>query len=289
MKDIIFEKFKETSPKISCLDSGFVRLVDCMPRIVEDNENCADYAIAEAARCSYQRGTKTINDDKTLIRYLMRHNHTSPLEMIEFKFHMKLPIFLARQIIRHRSANVNELSGRYSILPEEYYVPQEDDIRCQSNTNRQGSDGNLDEEKSKVILKEIKDICSRNFESYNYQLEEGVVREQARMVLPLNTYTEWYWKIDLHNLLHFLDLRCDSHAQKEVQIYANAILSLISPIIPWTIEAWEDYSPYRGGMRLSKYEVDSIKNMIKDNHQAADFKNSLEKKEWSDKLLKLMK
>lgn len=262
MKDIILEKFGEYSPEIKCLDKGFVKLIDCMPRMVEDAEDSADYAIAEAARCSYQRGTKTINDDKILIRYLMRHNHTSPFEMIEFKFKMKMPIFVCRQMVRHRCASANELSGRYSVMPDEYYMPTEEDMRGQSTVNRQGSEGLIDEDKISSRLEDIRNISDEAFKTYHRNLEDELVREMSRIVLPLSTYTEWYWKIDLKNLLHLLNLRCDSHAQKEIRVYADAILELIKPIIPYTIEAWEDYSPYRGGMTLTKQEIETIKNIL---------------------------
>jgi thymidylate synthase (FAD) len=292
MKDIIQEKYGEKDPLIACLDHGFVQLLDCMPRIIKDSEKTADYAIAEAARCSYQRGTKTIADDKALIRYLMRHNHTSPFEMIEFKFKMKLPIFVARQIIRHRTANLNELSGRYSEMPEEYYIPEE--LRLQSQTNTQGSEGTISDGQGQMMRGLMRLQGKDAFNYYKQLLGSGVAREQARAVLPLSTYTEWYWKIDLKNLLHFLDLRCDGHAQEEVRVYADAILELIKPIVPWTIEAWEDYSSYRGGMILTKYEVEALKEMFNDpdivySDDSGDIKvdNKLEQKEWKDKSKKL--
>lgn len=296
MKDVITGDvavdIDQSIPGIYCLNHGFVKLIDCMPRLVPDEEESADHAIAEAARCSYQRGTKTIADDKTLIRYLMRHNHTSPLEMVEFKFHMKLPIFLARQIVRHRTASVNELSGRYSEMPEEYYIPESDDFRNQSVTNTQGSEGFIEKAEALVIMYEMQDLCGGVFSQYHKFLEHGLVREQSRMVLPLNTYTEWYWKIDLKNLLHFLDLRCDSHAQKEVRVYGDAILDLIKPIVPWTIEAWEDYSPYRGGMILTRYEVEALKTAFEtcDGEMGMpriDVNNKLEQREWKEKTERL--
>ena len=294
MKDIIFDKFSTFTPTKSCLDHGFVTLKDCMPRVIATDEESADYAIAEAARCSYQRGTKTIADDKTLIRYLMRHNHTSPFEMIEFKFHCKLPIYVARQMIRHRTANLNELSGRYSEMPEEYHIPGE--LRVQSLTNTQGSEGSLSEGQTEMAKGLMRLQSQDAFKFYDRLLEQGVAREQARTILPLSTYTEWYWKIDLKNLLHFLDLRCDSHSQQEIQVYGNAILDLIRPIVPWTIEAWEDYSPYRGGMVLTRYEVEKLKELINSlvvlspapggeavPTRSIDTGSKLENKEWLDK------
>lgn len=292
MKDIIIEKYGKSDPKLECLDHGFVTLVDCMPRVLRDEEETADYSIVEAARTSYQRGTKTIADDKTLIRYLMRHDHSSPLEMIEFKFHCKMPIFVARQWVRHRTASISELSGRYSEMPNEFYIPRLDDYRIQSQTNTQGSEKNEDVFDSVAMMGSFQGTSSGAFEIYLDFLEQGLAREQARIILPLNTYTEWFWKIDLKNILHFLDLRCDHHSQKEIQVYGNAILNLITPIVPWTISAWEDYSPYRGGMMLTRFEVEAIKRMIIDSQRddgylwyAGDIEveNKLERREWKAK------
>ena len=290
MKDLISLKYADSDPVIDVLDNGFVRLVDCMPSRIPDAEESADHAIAEAARCSYKRGTKTIRDDKMLIRYLMRHNHTSPLEMIEFKFHIKLPIFVARQWIRHRTASVNEMSGRYSEMPGEFYVPQTDNLRTQSELNRQGSEGSIDAVQAQAIIDQFTANCEGAFKLYREFLGSGVAREQARMVIPLNTYTEWYWKIDLHNLLHFLDLRCDAHAQQEIQVYADAILELISPIVPWTIEAWQDYSPYRDGLMLTGFEVAQLRKVISESQLSPgriEVENKLEQIEWTQKAKKL--
>jgi len=290
MIDIIEDKYGEQIPIIKVLDNGFVELIDCMPRLIKDDEESADYVIAEAARCSYQRGTKTIADDKTLIRYLMRHNHTSPFEMIEFKFHMKLPLFIARQVVRTRTANLNELSGRYSEMPEEYYIPEPNNVRTQSKINKQSSGGVLKKSEAEKIINKMKKFSFEAFDLYNDLLNDEVVREQSRMVLPLNTYTEWFWKIDLKNLLHFLGLRCDNHSQWEIQQYANAILELIKLIVPWTIEAWEEYSPYRGGMILTRYEIEAIKKKFSNaNISVPEIKveGELEKKEWKEKAKKL--
>lgn len=292
MKDVIFEKYGAYEPQIKCLDHGFVKLLDCMPRVLREEEDTADYAIVEAARQSYKRETKTVADDKTLIRYLMRHTHTSPLEMIEFKFHCKLPIFVAREMIRHRTANVNEMSGRYSEMPEEYYIPGE--LRVQSLINTQGSEGLLGDAQIQTDKYLMRLQSQDAFKFYNRMLEQGVAREQARIVLPLSTYTEWYWKIDLHNLLHFLDLRCDHHAQQEIRVYADAILEVIKPIVPWTISAWEDYSPYRGGMILTRFEVEAIRNLMCQTSAEAGVSapnirsdNKLEQREWREKAKKL--
>ena len=290
MKDLISLKYPEHDPSIDVLDHGFVRLVDCMPSRIPDAEETADHAIAEAARCCYKRGTKSIRDDKMLIRYLMRHNHTSPLEMIELKFHIKLPIFVARQWIRHRTANVNEMSGRYSEMPEEFYIPEVNNLRTQSKINTQGSDGTIDAEKAQTIVDQFTAECESDFKLYREFLNNGVVREQARMVIPLNTYTEWYWKIDLHNLMHFLDLRCDSHAQQEIRVYADAILELIKPLVPWTIEAWQDYSAYRNGLMLTGFEVAQLRRIISKKQLPAgkiDVDNQLEQMEWKKKAKKL--
>ena len=290
MKDLISLKYPEHDPSIDVLDHGFVRLVDCMPSRIPDAEETADHAIAEAARCCYKRGTKSIRDDKMLIRYLMRHNHTSPLEMIELKFHVKLPIFVARQWIRHRTANVNEMSGRYSEMPEEFYIPEVNNLRTQSKINTQGSDGTIDAEKAQIIIDQFTAECEGDFKLYREFLDNDVVREQARMVIPLNTYTEWYWKIDLHNLMHFLDLRCDSHAQQEIRVYADAILELIKPLVPWTIEAWQDYSAYRNGLILTGFEVAQLRRIISEKQLPAgkiDVDNQLEQMEWKNKAKKL--
>lgn len=290
MKDIILEVHKELNPTIKVLDKGFVTLIDCMPRLIPDEENSADYAIAEAARNSYQRGTKTVNDDDVLIRYLQRHIHSSPSEMVLFKFYMKLPIFCARQIVRHRSASLNELSGRYSEMPNEYFMPIHTDMRGQSNINRQGSDGLIDEANIPSRLKEIEYVSDECFASYERNLETGMTREMSRIILPLSTYTNWYWLMDLSNLLHFLNLRCDEHAQKETRDYANAILKLIQPIIPNTIEAWNNYSPFRGGMLLTSFEIESLKKYLSGDLSyipQVDVENKLERLEWVEKLKKI--
>ena len=275
---------------ISCLDHGHVRLVDCMPRLVEDGQT-ADSAIVQAARVSYGEGTKTINEDRGLIRYLLRHGHTTPLEMVEFKFHCKMPIFIARQWIRHRTASVNEVSGRYSEVKDEYYVPELADIRAQSTTNKQGGTGIMPEDKATSFRYDCISFATDAFAEYGQHIDAGVSRELARINLPLSTYTEWYWKIDLHNLLHFLALRCDSHAQYEIRVFAEAMLKLITPIVPLTIEAWNDYHPMRGGMRLSRLEVEALTLLLEtaDMYSNADIDsdNKREREEWKQKLLRI--
>lgn len=228
-------------------NEGFVRLVDHMPR-----ENL-DSAIVQAARVSYAAGTKTTRSDEGLIRYLLRNWHTTPFEMIEFKFHIKMPIFVARQHLRHRTASVNEVSGRYSIIPDEFYVPQE--YRTQSETNRQGSGGPLiPGSPDKVeVMKGPKKICEASFEVYNEILGMGCCRELARCHLPQSTYTEFYWKINLHNLMHYLQLRMEDHAQLEIRDYARAIYNIVCPLVPLTMKAFQDFR--LNSMQLTGLEI----------------------------------
>ena len=245
--------------KIQCLDHGFVELVDVMPRIIPDGQTC-DYAICQMARTSYGQGTKTINEDKGLINYLLRASHTSPFESIEIKLHMSLPIFVARQMIRHRSSSLNEISARYSVMKDQFYLPNPEELRAQSTTNKQGSDGNISEEDAIMYSKAIAQQSRDSYQWYLNMLEAGVSREQARMILPVNLYTEWYWKQDLHNLMHLMALRCDHHAQYEIQVYGNAILEIVRHLCPWTIEAWEKYHPLRGAVKLTSLEKDAIRD-----------------------------
>lgn len=229
-------------------ENGFVRLVDHMPQ-----ENM-DSAIVQSARVSYGEGTKTSRDDTGLIRYLMRHWHTTPFEMIEFKFHIKMPIYIARQHMRHRTASVNELSARYSVVSKEYYIP--DKLRVQSRTNRQGSEG-----ESVASVDSMREHLDKSFEEYGKLLDDGCCREQARGVLPQSTYTEFYWKINLHNLMHYLHLRMDSHAQEEIRDYAKAIYDLVEPLVPITMKAFMDFRV--NAIYLSGPEIDAIKNGAK--------------------------
>lgn len=223
---------------------AFVKLVDSMG---------TDSSIVQAARVSYGPGTKTPSDDRALVRYLMRHWHTTPFEMVEFKFHIKCPIYIARQWLRHRTASVNEISARYSILPDEVFLPGE--FRQQDDRNKQGS-GDVVEGSSNLLLKQ-KASCDLAFHVYDELLEKGVARELARAHLPLNTYTEFYWKINLHNLLHFLRLRMDDHAQKEIQDLAKAMYELVKPVVPFTCEAFEDFR--LGSVTLSRLEVEAMR------------------------------
>lgn len=216
-----------------CLDKGFVRLIDIMGD---------DSSIVQAARVSYGKGTKTIREDRALIRYLMRHSHTSPFEMVELKFHVRLPIFVARQWIRHRTANVNEYSGRYSEMPDDFYIPEKSQIRTQSEVNKQGrSDEKIDEATANQVLHSMEKFQEESYNEYKNYIELGVAREIARINLPLSSYTEWYWKIDLHNLFRFLKLRLDPHAQYEIRVYAETIASILKQILPISYEAFEDY------------------------------------------------
>lgn len=276
------------SREIKCLDLGFVELVDVMPRLVPEEQKTADFAIVQAARVSYGNGTKSVNEDKGLIRYLLRHVHTTPFEMIEFKFHCKMPIFVARQWIRHRTANVNEYSGRYSIMKEEFYKPELDNVRQQSKSNKQGGDTQIDQESAKDFLARLDKICIESYQVYEKYIDEGVSREQARMILPVNLYTEWYWKIDLHNLFHFLGLRCDKHAQWEIRVFADAMLSLIQPIVPVAVEAWNDYHDHRGAMKLTKLEMDAINRTFAGSVvKPLTTDNKREQSEWIEKAARM--
>lgn len=259
-------------------EHGFISLVDVMPRLVPEGQT-ADAAIVQAARVSYGQGTKRVNEDRGLIRYLLRHRHTTPFEMIEFKFHVAMPVFIARQWIRHRTANVNEYSARYSVVPDKFYVPTTENIRSQSKGNRQGGDEAVDEATAERFLQYL-DRCQGAYEEYEVLLEKGVSRELARIGLPVNVYTQWYWKCDLHNTLRFLSLRMDSHAQQEIRDYAAAMFALIKPIVPVTCEAFEDYSI--GAAHLTRLEVEALKT-----GGALKTDNKREQAEWEAKKARL--
>ena len=241
--------------EIPCLDHGFVALVDCMPRLAPEGKT-GDYSIVQAARVSYGQGTKQVSEDRGLVRYLMRHRHSTPFEMVEFKFHISMPIFVARQWIRHRTANVNEYSARYSIVPDRFYRPSVDAVRKQSKSNRQGGDEPIDAGTAEDFLK-LLERAEANYRDYLSLTEKGVARELARAALPVSVYTEWYWKCDLHNIFHFLSLRMDPHAQIEIQDYAKAMYELIKPIVPVACEAFEDYR--LNAMHLTGLEIDAIR------------------------------
>ena len=236
---------------IQCLDKGFVRLVDSMG---------GDDAIVQSARVSYGKGTSKISQDRGLIRYLMRHRHTTPFEMVEFKFHCKMPIFVARQWVRHRTANINEYSLRYSEARDEFYFPDPNNIEFQSSVNKQGRMGEVDEQLKKKVQAYFKEISDRSFEIYCELNEAGVARELARAILPVNLYTEWYWKNDLHNLLHFIGLRSDGHAQYEIRVFSDAMASFVKKVAPFAWEAYQDYVVK--GMRFSKIEQSILERKL---------------------------
>jgi thymidylate synthase (FAD) len=258
-------------------DHGLVALLDVMPRFAPLGKT-ADFAIVQAARVSYGHGTKQVNEDRGLIRYLARHRHTTPFEMVEFKFHHVMPIFVARQWIRHRTANVNEYSARYSVVKDRFYRPSLDSLRQQSTTNRQGGDEPVDSLTADEFNRYL-DAVEAHYEDYQKMLDKGVARELARIGLPLTVYTEWYWKIDLHNLLHFLSLRMDSHAQQEIRDYANAMFALVQPIVPIATEAFLDYHLHSA--RLSRLEIEALRTgepLATDNkREVAEWE---EKKQW---------
>lgn len=292
---------------IPLLDHGFIRVIDYMGD---------DSSIVQAARVSYGKGTKKISNDKGLIRYLMRHSHSTPFEMCEIKFHIKLPLFIARQWIRHRTANVNEYSARYSILDNEFYIPGREfldeknqgespdlftqnpetagnvhQLAPQSVNNKQGRDGVLTEEEATEYVKMINETSKGSYETYEKLLNEtpdgekvdpnkqGVARELSRMVLSANIYTQWYWKIDLHNLLHFLRLRADSHAQYEIRVYAQAMLDIVKKWVPVTYDAFCDYK--QDSIHLSAKGHDIIKRKLA-GEAVTQEDSGLSKREWAE-------
>jgi thymidylate synthase (FAD) len=267
---------------LQALDHGFVRVIDYMGD---------DTAIVQSARVSYGKGTKKITNDKGLIKYLMRHWHSTPFEMCEIKLHVKLPIFIARQWIRHRTANVNEYSARYSILDKEFYIPSVENLASQSQVNKQGRAENLSPEEAEKVINILKNDAEQTYNNYEVMLNEnsdgetldegsmGIARELARMNLTLNTYTQWYWKIDLNNLLHFLKLRADAHAQYEIRVYADIILDIVKKWVPITYEAFEDYRV--GGTELSAKEILILKKIIKGETVDPD-SEGISKREWGE-------
>ena len=236
---------------IKCLDKGFVRLVDSMG---------GDDAIVQAARVSYGKGTSKVSQDRGLIRYLMRHRHTTPFEMVEFKFHCKMPIFVARQWVRHRTANINEYSLRYSEARDEFYYPDPKHIQLQSALNKQGRTGKIPKKLTDKVLQYFKEISERSFEMYQELNEAGLARELIRAILPVNLYTEWYWKNDLHNLLHFISLRSDSHAQYEIRVFSDAMAESVQKVAPFAWEAYQDYVVK--GMRFSRIEQSLLEKQL---------------------------
>ena len=256
---------------LPCLDHGFVRLVDYMGD---------DAAIVQAARVSYGAGTRAVSEDRALIRYLVRHRHTTPFEMCELKLHVKLPIFVARQWIRHRMASVNEISARYSILDREFYLPRAEDLAVQSVNNKQGRGATLEADAAARVLDLLCRDAMQAYTTYETLLDdEGLARELARMNLPVNYYTQWYWKIDLHNLMHFLSLRMDAHAQYEIRVYGQAIAELVRAWVPVAYEAFEDYR--LGGAHLSRQMLETVRKML-DGTPVTQETSGLSKREWDE-------
>jgi len=245
------------------LDYGFVSLVDYMG---------GDESVAQAARVSYGSGTKKVSKDTGLIRYLMRHWHTTPSEMVELKFHMKMPIFVARQLVRHRTANINEYSGRYSLMPMQFYTPQNEEFCKQASNNKQGRAEPVDNIIYHNAVSAMENARNAGQANYEWLLENDVAKELARIDLPLSMYTEWYWKIDLHNLFHFLRLRCDSHAQWEIQQFGNVIAGMVKKLAPASFDAWVDYR--LESVNMSRQEFDIIRDIMNMNEETATLVHS---------------
>jgi thymidylate synthase (FAD) len=256
------------------LDHGLVRVIDYMGD---------DAAITQAARVSYGRGTKAVQNDEGLIRYLMRHWHSTPFEMCEVKFHVKLPVFVARQWIRHRTANVNEYSARYSILDREFYIPAPEHLAAQSTVNNQGRGEMLEGEEAARVLDILREDAMRSYDHYEDMLsqdgQKGLARELARMNLPANIYTQWYWKVDLHNLFHFLRLRADAHAQYEIRVYAETMCAIVKDWVPLAYGAFEDYR--LGGVTLSGKAVEVLRRRLK-GESVTQENSGMSKGEWRE-------
>ena len=269
------------------LDHGFVRVIDYMGD---------DSAIVQAARVSYGRGTRRVSEDAGLIRYLMRHRHSTPFEMCEIKYHVKLPIFVARQWIRHRTANVNEYSARYSILDREFYIPAPEHLAAQSASNRQGRGAVLDGAEAARVLDLLREDATRTYDHYVEMLNEdeagaprdasrqGLARELARMNLTLNTYTQWYWKTDLHNLFNFLSLRADAHAQYEIRVYAEAMTQTVEAWVPTAAAAFRDYR--LGAVTLSAGMLAVVRRML-GGESVTQPESGLNKREWTELMTSL--
>jgi thymidylate synthase (FAD) len=267
---------------VPVLDHGFVRVIDYMGD---------DAAVVQAARVSYGKGTKKVNEDRGLIQYLMRHRHTTPFEMCEIKYHVKLPIFVARQWIRHRTANVNEYSARYSILDNEFYLPAPEQLAAQSRSNRQGRGDVLTGKEAARVMTLLREDAERAYRGYVEMLNEdeagavvdperqGLARELARMNLSLNFYTQWYWKTDLHNLLNFLSLRADAHAQYEIRVYADAMMDTLERWVPMTAEAFRQYR--MGGAHISERGLAVVKRMLA-GESVSQPESGLSKREWTE-------
>lgn len=270
------------------LDHGFIRVIDYMGD---------DSAIVQAARVSYGTGTKKVNEDAGLINYLMRHRHSTPFEMCEIKFHVKLPIFIARQWIRHRTANVNEYSARYSILDKEFYIPTPENLAAQSKSNRQGRDNALSGKEAQRVLQLLRNDADQCYEHYQEMLNEdqvgntldpertGLARELARMNLNLNYYTQWYWKVDLHNLMHFLSLRADAHAQYEIRVYAEVMQDILQRWLPITHQAFMDYRVH--STTISGKGMEIIRQMLQGKRPTQET-SGMSKREWAE-LMEVLK
>jgi thymidylate synthase (FAD) len=245
------EADREVGVQHPVLTHGFVALVDYMGN---------DAAIVQAARVSYGQGTKSVRDDRGLIRYLMRHRHTTPFEMVEYKFLVRLPIFVARQWIRHRTASVNEYSARYSVVPDDYEVPPAEEVRHQSARNRQGRGGPLPAEVVDRFRSDLDEVSQRAYAAYTRALEDGVARETARLLLPVAYYTQWYWKINLYNLFHFLSLRLDPHAQEEIRLYAAEMAKVARLVAPVAFEAFEEFE--LEGLSLGRREQVAVRALL---------------------------
>ena len=282
LEEILYHPFE-------VLDHGFVRVVDYMGN---------DSSVVQAARVSYGSGTKKINADTALINYLIAHRHTTPLEMCEIKFHIKLPVFVARQWIRHRTASVNEYSARYSIMEDEFYIPKAQHLSAQSKINHQGRDETkvLNEQEQKMVLDILKKDSTNSYQNYLKMInqnekgevldqdKEGLARELARMNLPLNCYTQWYWKIDLHNLLHFLNLRADSHAQYEIRVYAEIMLDIVKKWVPHCYQAFIKNN--KTGKNFSGPALEIIKKML-NGEKVLQENSGLSPREWGELMLTL--
>ncbi|CAN7147284.1 FAD-dependent thymidylate synthase [Bosea sp. LjRoot9] len=275
LEEILYEPFP-------VLDHGFVRVIDYMGD---------DSAVVQAARVSYGRGTKKVSEDRGLIMYLMRHWHTTPFEMADIKFHVKLPIFVARQWIRHRTASVNEYSARYSILDKEFYIPEQQHLAAQSSINRQGRGEILEGDEARRVLELLTSDAERTYSNYAWMLNEeaeghsvdvdrsGLARELARMNLTLNTYTQWYWKANLHNLMGFLRLRADPHAQYEIRVYAEAMLEIMKRWVPISHEAFMEHR--MGAASLSRTAIEAVKRMVSGERVSAAT-SGLSTREWRE-------
>ena len=274
LEDLLYKPF-------SVLDHGFIRVVDYMGN---------DSAVVQAARVSYGAGTRKVREDQGLIRYLIRHRHTTPFEMCEIKFHVKLPIFVARQWIRHRTANINEYSARYSILDNEFYIPAPEHLARQSSTNRQGRGSVLEGSQALTVMRMLRDDATRAHAHYVEMMDisgdekdqadsPGLARELARMNLTLNFYTQWYWKVNLHNFMHFLSLRGDQHAQYEIRAYANVMLEILKKWVPDTFDAFSDYR--LGAAELSAKSIIVLRKMLA-GAKVVQSDSGLSKREWRE-------